>query len=100
MRTSSGKHLEDISHAHIVSLMYKLIISAEDSDDLSFGFHPDRRERRQQELTNNRNKNGKFHVRIMLKEVFGFPEHQEKAISGLIYKLTLTRKKDCRFKQS
>ena len=23
--TSSGKHLEDISHAHLVSLMYKLI---------------------------------------------------------------------------
>ena len=26
--TSSGKHLEDISHAHIVSLIYKLITSA------------------------------------------------------------------------
>ena len=26
--TSSGKHLEDISHSHIVSLMYKLITTA------------------------------------------------------------------------
>ena len=25
LTTSSGKHLEDVSHAHIVSLMYKLI---------------------------------------------------------------------------
>ena len=38
---SSGKHLEDISHAHIVSLMYKLITSAEDTDDLSIGFDRD-----------------------------------------------------------
>ena len=38
LTTSSGKPLEDISHAHIVSLMYKLITSARDSDDLSIGF--------------------------------------------------------------
>ena len=36
--TSSLKHLEDIDHAHIVSLMYKLIISSRKSDDLSIGF--------------------------------------------------------------
>ena len=29
----------------------------------------------------------------MLKDVFGFAEHQEKATYGLGYKLTLTRKK-------
>ena len=41
---STGKHLEDISHSHIVSLMYKLINSAKDSDDLSINFDrsPDR----------------------------------------------------------
>ena len=50
--TSSGKNLEDVSHAHIVSLMHKLVISAKVSDDLSIGL--DRhRNRRQQELTNN-----------------------------------------------
>ena len=38
LTTSNGKHLEDISHSHIVSLMYKLITSAKDSDYLSIGF--------------------------------------------------------------
>ena len=38
LTTSSGKHLEDISHAHIISLLYTLITSAKDSDDLSIGF--------------------------------------------------------------
>ena len=33
LTTSSGKHLEDISHAHLVSLMYKLITSSKDSND-------------------------------------------------------------------
>ena len=37
LTTSSGNHLEDISHAHIVSLMYKLISSSGGSDDLSTG---------------------------------------------------------------
>ena len=38
LTTSSGKHSEDISHAHIVSLMYKLLTSSRGSDDLSVGF--------------------------------------------------------------
>ena len=38
LTTSSGKHIEDISHAHLVSLMYKLITSSKGSDDLSIGF--------------------------------------------------------------
>ena len=37
---------------------------------------------------------GKYHVRIVLKDVFGFSEHQEKATYGLGYKLTLTRNTD------
>ena len=60
---SSRKHLEDISHAHIVSLMYKLITCAEDSDGLSIRFDRDRN-RRRTELTNNKNIKAKFHVRI------------------------------------
>ena len=75
---SSGKHLEDISHAHIVSLLYKLTTSARDTDDLSFGFDRDRG-RRQRELTNNKNQKGRYHVRNMLGDAFGFAEHQEKA---------------------
>ena len=38
LTTSSGKHLEEVSHAHIVSLMYKLITTARGCDDLSIGF--------------------------------------------------------------
>ena len=33
-------------------------------------------------------------MKILLKDVFGFAEHQEKATYGLGYKLTLTRNKD------
>ena len=38
LTTSSGKHLEDISHAHFVSLLYKLITSSKDSNDIPIGF--------------------------------------------------------------
>ena len=93
MTTSSGKHLEDIGHAHLVSLMYKLKTSSKSMDDLSIGF--DRtRERRWDELTNNKIEKGKYHLRIMLKDVFGFAECQEKATYGLGCKLTLTRNDD------
>ena len=93
LTTSSGKHLEEISHAHIVSLMYKLLTSSKDSDDLSIGFDRNR-DRRQRELTNNKNNKGKYHIRIYLKDIFGFAEHQEKGTYGLGYKLTLTRNTD------
>ena len=93
LTTSSGKHLEYIDLAHIVSLMYKLLISSRGSDDLSIGFDRDRN-RRQRELTNNKSQKGKYHVRIHLKDVFGFAEYQEKGTNGLGYKLTLTRNSD------
>ena len=91
--TSSGKHLEDKSYAHIVSLMYKLIPSAEDTIDPSIGFDHSRIKRRDK-LTSRKNIKGKYRLRIMLKDVFGFAEHQEKATYGFCYKLTLTRNKD------
>ena len=90
LTTSSGKHLENIDHAHIVSLMYKLLTSSKGSDDLSIGFDRDRN-RRQREFTINKTQKGKYHVRIYLKDVFGFAEHQDKGTYGLGYKLTLTR---------
>ena len=93
LTTISGKHLEDISHAHIVSLMYKLITSSKDSNDLSIGFD-NSRNRRRDELALNKNIKGKYHLKIMLKDVFGFAECQEKATYGLGFKLTLTRNKD------
>ena len=69
--TSSGKHLEEVSHAHIVSLMYKLLTTAKGCDDLSIGFDRDRT-RRRNKLTNNKNVKAQYHVRIYLKGVFGF----------------------------
>jgi len=93
LTTSSGKHLEDISHAHNVSLMYTLITSSKESDDLSIGFDRDRN-RRRNERTNNKNIKGKYHLRIKLKDVFGFAEHQEEATYVLVPKLTKTRNKD------
>ena len=93
LTTSSGNHLENIDHAHIVSLMYKLLTSSKGSDDLSIGFDGDRG-RRQRELTNNKSQKGEYHVRIYLKDVFGFAEYQEKGTYGLGYKLTLTRNTD------
>ena len=93
LTTSSGKHLEDISHAHLVSLMYKLITSSKDSNDLYIGFDYSRNKRKD-ELALNKNIKGKYHAKIMLKDVFGFAEHQEKATYGLGFKLTLTRNKD------
>ena len=53
LATSSGKHIEEIIHAHIVCLMYKLTPSARNTDDLSIGFHRDRG-RREREFTNNK----------------------------------------------
>ena len=93
LTTSSGKHLENIDHAHIVSLMYKLLTSSKGSDDLSIGFDRDRT-RRRNELTNNKTVKGRYHVRIYLKDVFGFAEYQEKGTYGLGYKLTMTRNSD------
>ena len=87
LTTSSGKQLENIDHAHIVCLLYKLIARARGSDDLSIGFDRDRG-RRQRELTNNKNIGGKYHVRIYLKGIFGFSQQQEEGTFGLGYKLT------------
>ena len=93
LTSHSGKHLENIDHAHTISLIYKLITSSRGSDDLSIGFDRDRT-RRRNELTNNKNIKGKYHDRIYLKDVIGYAEYQEKATYGLGYKLTLTRNSD------
>ena len=73
--------------------MYKLLTSSKDSDDLSIGFDRNRRKRKN-ELTNNKTIKGKYHIRIYLKDIFGFAENQEKGTYGLGYKLTLTRNTD------
>ena len=91
--TSSGKNLEKNSHAHFVSLMYKVITSSRGFDDLFSGFDLDSN-RRQRDLTNNNTQRGKFYLRFMLRDLFGSAEHQEKATFGLEDKLTLTRSTD------
>ena len=93
LTTSSGKQLEDISDAHIVSLIYKVITSSTGSADLSIGFDRDRG-RKQRELNNNKKQKCKYHIIIYLKDIFGFAEHQEKATYGLGYKSTLTTNSD------
>ena len=93
LTTSSGKYLKDISHADFVPLLYKLLSSAKDTDELSMGFDRNR-DRRQLEMTNNKKIKGKYHVGIMLKDIFGFVEHQEKATYGFGYKLTITKNSD------
>ena len=93
LTTNPGKHLEDINHAHIVSLMYKLIKSSRGSDYLSIGFDRSR-DRRQRELTKKKFQKGKFLLTIYLKDVFGFAEHQKAGIFGFGYSLTLTKDTD------
>ena len=42
LKSRSGKHIEEFNHAHIACLLYKLITSARNTDDLSIGFDRDR----------------------------------------------------------
>ena len=85
--------MEDVTHSHTVSLLYKLISSAKDSDDLSTRFDM-KRARRRDELTNNKKIKIKYHLRNILKDVFVFVEGQEKATYRLGYKKPITRNKD------
>ena len=63
--------------------MYKLLTSSSGSDDLSIGFDRDGN-RRKRELTDNKNVKRKYHVRIYLKDVFGFAEHQKKLLTNSV----------------
>ena len=83
LTTSSRKHLEDISHAHLVSLMYKLITSSKGNEDLPIGFDRSRH-RIKDELAQNKNVKGKYHLRIILKDVFGLAEHQKKLFTASV----------------
>ena len=92
LTTSSAKQLEYIIHAHIEPFRYKLLTSSKDSDDLSFHFDLDRN-RKQNQITKDKVIKRKYHVRIMLMDVSGFAQNQEKITFGMGYKKTLTRKK-------
>ena len=62
--------------------MYKLLTSGRGSDELSIEFD---RDRRQREMTFNENQKETYHVRLKLKDVFGFAEHEGKDTYGLGY---------------
>ena len=78
--------------------MYKLITSSKDNDDLSTGFGRSRNKRRD-ELALNKNKQGKYHLRIMLKDVFGSAEHQENYIWHRLQINTNKKLRRCCYRQ-
>ena len=84
LASSSGKVIEQIDKAHVIFLLYKLISSSRDSDDISIGFHRSI-EARERELTNNKTTKGNYHVRINLSDIFGCAEHQDNSTYGLGY---------------
>ena len=73
LTSSSGKERKEIENAHVVCLMYKLLSSSRDTDDLSIGFHGCN-EARERELTDKKTTKGNYQVRIYLKDVFGFAQ--------------------------
>ena len=92
IKTSSGKHLEKIDNLHPISLMYKLLISHQNTSELMYGFDIDD-DKRKRQLTDNKtlaDTKGLFFVRIRLVDLFGFAD-QEKITYGLGYQLILKR---------
>ena len=75
--------------------MNELLSNSIDSDDLSIGFNRSI-EARERELTHNETTKGEYHVRIYLRDIFGFAEQQDNCTHGLDYKLTLQRNSDKR----
>ena len=86
LTTTSGKHLENRTHSLVVSSLYRRMTSAKGADDLSVRLDPGHG-KRQQQLTNKKSVKGKYRVGRMLRHVFGFSKHQEKATHGLGNKL-------------
>ena len=81
MTTSSGKHLEDIDHTQIASLLCELITSSKDSDVLSIGFDRNGYKNGEQ-LTNNKNQKGKNHIRLMPRDAFDLLNTKEKQVTN------------------
>ena len=73
--------------------MFNLLSLRRDSDDLSIVFDRSR-DRRKRELNNIKTPEGKYHLRLYLKDIFGFAEHRQIGTFGLGYKLILTRNTD------
>ena len=84
---------QEINIAQVTCLEYKLISSSTDTGNLSNGSHRTI-EAREREITNSGTTKGNYHVRIHLKDIFGFAEHQGNCTYGLGYKLTLQKNSD------
>ena len=82
MPSSSGTELEENDRAHFACLMYKLVLSSRHSDDKPIDLlrSINAWERK---MTNIETSNGKYHVKIYWKDIFGFAEHQGNATYGL-----------------
>ena len=93
LTTSSGKHIESISHAYFVSLMYKLITSVREPQDLSTGFDRDP-QRRQRELTNNKNKIKVIIILEICSKMSWLCGKPKMANYGFRYQLTITTNSD------
>ena len=65
LSSSIGEEIEKIGNAHLIRLMFKLIISRRDGDASSIGFHRNI-EALERELINNKTTKGIFHNRICL----------------------------------
>ena len=63
--------IEGIVIAHIKSFMFVLLSTSKGSDDLSFGFLKDNKTC-ERELTNHKTNDKNYHLRMYLKDVFGF----------------------------
>ena len=63
LASSGGKENEEIDNAHVTCLLYKLISSSRDREDLSIGFRRSN-EARERELNNNKTTKGNYHVRV------------------------------------
>ena len=90
LTSCSGEEIEEIDNDHFICLMHKLISGSRNSDDLSISFHRSF-EAREGELTINKLTKRNYHVRIYLKDVFVFAEHQDNCTYGLGYILTLQK---------
>ena len=61
LTSSSGKEKEEIDDAHVICLVYKLLSSSGDTDDLTIGFRKSN-ETRERDLTNNKTTKGNYQV--------------------------------------
>ena len=73
--------------------MHKLISTSRKSEDLSIGFHGSI-EYRERESTIIKTTNGISHVRVCLKDIFGYAAYQDNCTNGLGYNLRLQRSSD------